>query len=461
MSHSRTVPKSWQWTTLGEIAKTSSGGTPRRSITEYFGGSIPWVKIGDLNDDVIAATEESITDAGVAESSATVLPAGTLLIAMYGSIGKLGVLGMAAATNQAICALQPTPSVSRDFLYWLLRARRAELLHAGFGGTQANISQTFLRKLPVALPPRAEQDRIVAAIEARIAELESGLQELGSTELALARFQKSVLAAAVTGRLTAPVETSQSGAELLDEILCERQSGRSLAEPEPPPDVELPTNWTWATVDQLASLTQYGSSTKTDKAPEGVPVLRMGNIWDGRLRLDDLKYLPADHAEFPKLLLDNGDVLFNRTNSPELVGKAAVFRGELDPCSFASYLIRVRLDRRYRPELLVYYLNSALGRGWVGSVVSQQVGQANVNGSKLKQLTVPVPPLEEQVTICEMAETALTVVEETRKTISDARARADQLRRATLEGAVSGIAVPRNPSAMLTSERFETAPITS
>lgn len=434
------LPSGWAECTLEDIADVNMGQSPPGSSYTTDGQGMPFLQGNAEFGPVVPTPVKRTTEPKKTTDGRAVL------LSVRAPVGDTNLSPGEVAIGRGLAAITPRVGTDRRFLLWLLRAKRQELERKATGTTFPAVTARVVRSLPVWLPPRAEQDRIVETVEAWIAELESGLQELGSAELALARFQKSVLAAAVTGRLTAPVETSQSGAELLDEILCERQSDRSLAEPEPPPDVELPTNWTWATVDQLASLTQYGSSTKTDKDPEGVPVLRMGNIWDGRLRLDDLKYLPADHEEFPKLLLDNGDVLFNRTNSPELVGKAAVFRGELDLCSFASYLIRIRLDRRYRPELLVYYLNSALGRAWVGSVVSQQVGQANVNGSKLKKLTVPVPPLEEQVTICEMAETALTMVEETRKTISDARARADQLRRATLEGAVGGTAAPRNPS---------------
>src|SRR5688572_25514030 len=102
----------------------------------------------------------------------------------------------------------------------------------------------------------------------------------------------------------------------------------------------------------------------------------MGNIFDGRLVFTGLKHLPEKHHEFPQLLLKPGDVLFNRTNSPELVGKTAVYSAEHpSPCSFASYLIRIQLSA-YEPDLFAAYLNSGYGRAWIRSCVSQQVGQA-------------------------------------------------------------------------------------
>lgn len=162
-------------------------------------------------------------------------------------------------------------------------------------------------------------------------------------------------------------------------------------------DADSPAGWAKATVEELASLVQYGSSSKTLAAAAGaVAVLRMGNIIGGALSFDNLRYLPIGHSEFPDLLLKPGDILFNRTNSPELVGKTAVYKEQHPkPCSFASYLIRVRLQN-YQPALLAAFINSERGRDWIRSCVSQQVGQANVSGGKLRSLEVPVPPLNEQ-----------------------------------------------------------------
>ena len=156
----------------------------------------------------------------------------------------------------------------------------------------------------------------------------------------------------------------------------------------------LPAAWCWATVAQCSSLIQYGSSAKTSGDVKGVPVLRMGNLTSGgRLVIEDLKCLPLDHEEFPNLLLENGDVLFNRTNSAELVGKTAVYSGSPPTCSFASYLIRVRMLEGVSSEFLTHALNGGLGRSWIKSVANQTVGQANVNGTKLAAFVLPLPPV--------------------------------------------------------------------
>ncbi len=172
----------------------------------------------------------------------------------------------------------------------------------------------------------------------------------------------------------------------------------------------------------------------------------MGNIAEGKLALDQLKYLPEKHEEFPELLLNPGDLLFNRTNSAELVGKTAIYKGNPDPCSFASYLIRVRLNSDVQPGLVSYYINSVYGRKWVASVVSQQVGQANVNGTKLQALTVPLPPSFEQRVIVEEVERRLSIADEVGAVIDAELKRVDRLRQSILKKAFEGKLVPQDPS---------------
>lgn len=172
----------------------------------------------------------------------------------------------------------------------------------------------------------------------------------------------------------------------------------------------------------------------------------MGNISNGRLVLGELKYLPKAHEEFPELLLEVGDVLFNRTNSAELVGKTAVYRGTPSPCSFASYLIRVRLAEEFEPDCLAYFLNSAFGRSWVASVVSQQVGQANVNGSKLQSLRIPLAPQAEQRRIVAEVERRLSVIEELEAIVVVNLKRAERLRQSILKRAFEGKLIPQDPN---------------
>lgn len=168
------LPKGWKWVKLRYVAKTMTGGTPSRSREEYFGGSIPWVKSGELEDGYVTKTEESLTESGLNNSSAKIFPAGTLLVAMYGAtVGRVGILKINAATNQAVCAVFPDGRIlDKMFLFYYFQKIRPKLIGRSFGGAQPNISQQFIRRLKIPLLPLEEQRRIVTRIEELVSRAE-------------------------------------------------------------------------------------------------------------------------------------------------------------------------------------------------------------------------------------------------------------------------------------------------
>lgn len=186
------MPAGWTLTSLGECFSWSSGGTPKRTEPAYFGGSIPWVVIGDLNDGVITETENSITDAGLRNSSAKWVEPGSILIAMYGSIGKLGIAGIRLTTNQAIAFTNPHPVDSR-YLYYFLQWQRPSIARLGKGATQLNISQTVLKEFPFILAPPAGQRRIVAELEKQFSRLDDAVANLRRVKANLSRYAKSTI----------------------------------------------------------------------------------------------------------------------------------------------------------------------------------------------------------------------------------------------------------------------------
>jgi len=196
------LPEGWKWARLGEVVETKSGGTPPRGIISYYGGSIPWVKSGELNDGLISKTEEMITEEGVANSSAKIFPAGTLLIALYGAtVGRLGILEMDAATNQAVCGIFTSDEINRDFLYYYLLKERNQLLRISFGGAQPNISQDIVRKLMVPLPPLSEQKRIAAILKEQMSEAEKLRKSLEEQLETINKIPAALLQRAFSGEL--------------------------------------------------------------------------------------------------------------------------------------------------------------------------------------------------------------------------------------------------------------------
>ena len=183
-----TLPDGWCWATVEQFASTASGGTPNRREEGYFGGGIPWVKSGELKDGPVLTSAETISDRGLAASSAKVFPAGTLCIALYGAtVGKLGLLGMHAATNQAVCGVLSPISVLPKYLYFSLRAIRPDLIQSGQGGAQPNISQQIVRQTAVPVPPLSEQEAIIATLDAQLSAVQQTSGDALSSCLASSR----------------------------------------------------------------------------------------------------------------------------------------------------------------------------------------------------------------------------------------------------------------------------------
>lgn len=197
------IPKGWEVKKLGDIAITSSGGTPLRTHSEYWNGNIKWLKISDLNDSLIDNSDEFITEIGLKNSSAKILKKGTLLVAMYGSIGKLGILNTEATTNQAICAIinKKDKKFEIKFLFYFFMSAKEKMLNESFGGVQKNISQTYLKNLEIPLPNLTEQKAIVDKLDDSFAKIENAITNLINAKENLKLYKQSVLKSAFNGDL--------------------------------------------------------------------------------------------------------------------------------------------------------------------------------------------------------------------------------------------------------------------
>jgi len=177
-------------------------------------------------------------------------------------------------------------------------------------------------------------------------------------------------------------------------------------------------------MDDLLVRVQYGTSEKANTEGDGVAVLRMNNIKDGELDFGDIKHVRLSATDVDRWRLADGDVLINRTNSKELVGKCAVFRGTRE-FVFASYLIRLQLDpKRVRPEFVAAVLNGPVGRRQIDGLSRQIIGQANINSKELRSLRLPLPPLEVQDALIAAASAVAVGVAEQRALAERVRASA-------------------------------------
>ncbi len=410
------LPRGWRFERLDAIATTSSGGTPKSKTPEFYDGEIPWVKIGDLTDGAVDHAEQCITEDGLAASPAKLLPAGTLLLAMYGSIGKLGILSIPAATNQAICAIRPQNDIDPRYLFWYLRSRRSELFAMGRGGTQRNISQADVRALRVAVPPRREQELIVATIEATLSQVEAGVAFFARAARYGTLYERAVLQSAM-GNCVVPTNGDEEGGTL----------------------PELPATWEWSTVGEEGDV-QLGRMLNKERSsgPHLRPYLRVANVLDDRLALSDVKEMDFPPGEYERYLLHPGDILLNEGQSPELLGRAAMYRGEWPGLCFQKTLLRFQAGQRVDPEfaLLVFRHYLYAGRFRRESRITTGIG--HLTQVRFAALEFPVPPHDEQEEIVRDVRQQLDSAARFDKVIVKAEADAATLKASLLNDAFSG-----------------------
>ena len=229
------LPQGWVWTTLGVVGEWQSGGTPSRSNKSYYGGNIPWLKTGDLNDGFILNIPESITEEAVANSSAKINPTGSVLIAMYGAtIGKLGILTFPSATNQACCACIEFRAITQLYLFYFLLSQRSRFISRGGGGAQSNISKELIVNTHIPLPPLSEQQRIVIEIEKYFVLIDDIEQGKADLQTAIKQAKSKILELAISGKLVPQNPADEPASELLKrinpkaEIACDNEHNRKF-----------------------------------------------------------------------------------------------------------------------------------------------------------------------------------------------------------------------------------------
>ena len=477
------LPHGWTATTLRAVANWSSGGTPSRKRTEFFGGDIPWVKTGELTEKYVRETEEMLTELGVKNSSAKVFPKGSVGIAMYGAtIGKVSIWGIDASTNQACAVARPINGVvSSEFLYHFLRSEKGALVGEGKGGAQPNISQGLLKAWPIALPPLNEQRRIVARIEALFDEIDRGAESLRAAKRAIGLYRQSLLKSAFEGRLTADWRAKnpdklESPDVLLARIREQRQDcykaalhdweraltkwreecgkGKRPAKPKRPraipakPIDDAIRGWTTVPLGLVVVDPIYGTPKKCGYGTGARGVLRIPNIGSGRIDPTDLKSADFDETESARFSLQEGDVLTVRSNgSLSIVGKPAMALQQHTHYLFAGYLIRLRpIAQSLVPKYLVYMLMEPKVRAQIETKAKSTSGVNNISAKELQELNAPLCSPKEQAEIVRILDARLQAAEILDAEIDANLARAEALRQSILKKAFAGELIPQDPT---------------
>ncbi len=427
------LPQGWVAIPPFEIAYKIRGVSYNKDEISFTSddGLIPVLRANNIDDnklvynDLVYVPLESISENQLLEK-------GDVIIAM--SSGSKNLVGKAAqyfdegkiAFGTFCGVLRPTKEINQKYFgyYFQSKEYRNIISELSAGTNINNLKNEYFAVLQIPLPPFHEQHRIVAKLDALMGKIESNKQRLDKIPVLLKHFRQSVLATAVNGRLTEDWREDDGYSEI-----------ENLS-------FEIPVSWRTEVLKKLASKVTYGSSQKSEITGK-VPVLRMGNIQDGKITWDDLKYSSNDE-EIKKYNLEKGAVLFNRTNSPELVGKTAIYKGERKAI-YAGYLIKVKTNEKLSADYLNICLNTVYAREWCNQVKTDGVSQSNINAQKLGEFILPHPSINEQTEIVQRVEQLFALADKIEARYAKAKAMLDKLSQSILAKAFRGELVPQNP----------------
>jgi type I restriction enzyme S subunit len=446
-----TIPQGWALAKLSDVAHFINGKAFKSQ--DWRSKGIPIIRIQNLNN--ANSAYNYISESQHVETQYKISN-GDLLFAWSGTPGtSFGAHiwdGEKAYLNQHIFKIIPFKGIEKMFLYYALNYLVIDFIIRSKGTAGlSHITKTEFESTAILIPSTEEQLRIVDRIEGIFSELEQAERTLKATQKKLILYSHVVFNDAFKGKLR--ITKTQSNIEpekLVSNIklikeesyknrLLEWEKYSKKLEKEPlnknspvkpkrykevyplsKRDIgelpSLPKSWAWIKINDITLGVDYGSSSKSLKIGK-VPVLRMGNIQNCSFQWQDLVYT-NDNYEINKYWLKKNDVLFNRTNSPELVGKSAIFKGE-QGAIFAGYLIRLnQISNIIHADYLNYYLNSPIARKYGNKVKTDAVNQSNINGDKLINYPLPICSLSEQAGIVEEIEYRLTIGEKLKETIS-------------------------------------------
>ena len=393
------VPSNWAWATLGNIGTWQAGGTPSRSNRTYYGGNIPWLKTGDLNDGLITNIPEKITEDAVANSSAKINPTGSVLIAMYGAtIGKLGILTFPATTNQACCACIEYFAITQYYLFYFLLSHRDQFIAKGGGGAQPNISKEIIVNTAIPLPPLAEQERIVTEIKrwfALIDQIEQGKSDL---QTVIKQAKSRILDLAIHGKLVSQDPNDEPASELLKrinpkaEITCD--NGHY--------PFAIPNGWIGCKLNDLCMFLSRGKSPKYSENDKTYPVFAQKcNLKEGGISLEQARFLDPSTIDKwdSKYKLQIGDILVNSTGTGT-VGRTRLFDGNcLGKYPFVvpdSHVSVVRTFEEINSKYVFAYMSSLFVQHYLEDNLAGSTNQKELYIGVLENLFFPLPPFAEQ-----------------------------------------------------------------
>ena len=355
----------WKKVKLGDICEVITGNTPLKKIEEYWNkDEVPFITPPELKYEGINYITPNIYVSKIGAKQGRIIPKNSICVCCIGSLGKLGILKEDAITNQQINSLTlKDKNVDLLYLYFYLKTIKNNLESIASSTTVKIINKSSFEKIEINLPSLEIQKKLSKKLEL----LENNIQLRKSQLNSLNELSKSLFTT-----MFGDIKTNDKNWEI-------RKLGEVIQ-------------------------TQYGTSKKATSIVAGFPILRMNNItYSGEMDYRDLKYIELSDNEKEKFLLKKGELLFNRTNSKDLVGKTGLF--ELDsPMAFAGYLIKMKPSNLIHSKFLLFFMNSEFMKKLLYNKAKNIVGMANINAKELEDFSIILPPIELQNKFAERIE---------------------------------------------------------
>ena len=387
---------------ISEFATVVTGGTPSTKNNAFWEqGTIPWLQSGVCKNSYVDICSKKITQAGLENSSAKMMPAGTVIIALTGAtVGKVGLLRIDACANQSVSGIIPNELFLPKYLFYYLLSIRWKIIHDSYGDAQPHISQQYVKDIEVPLPSLEEQKQIVARIEELFSQLDAGMETLKKSKAQLEAYRQAVLK------------------EVFESVVDESQT------------VNVEDVCKDIKVGIVIKPAQYYTTEE-----KGVRAFRSANVREFSVNNSDWVYLTKDgHSANARSELHTGDVLVVRSGYP---GIACVVPPEYDGCNAIDILIAVPDADKIIPEYLCAYTNSPLGRKIVQEK-KRGVAQAHFNVGGYSKTPIILPSLNTQRRVVEIIESRISVCDSIDQTITVALQQAEAMRQSVLKEAFEG-----------------------
>ena len=436
------IPKGWEWCRMGSIGDWGAGATPAKGNPDYYGGSILWLRTGELNNGIVYDSEIKITDKALQECSLRMNKIGDVLIAMYGAtIGKVAIVGKELTTNQACCACTPF-SIYNYFLFFFLMGSQIDFIKKGEGGAQPNISREKLISHLMPIPPLAEQHRIVEKIQYLLPLVEKYsnsqiLQNKLNSEVK-DKLRKSILQEAIQGKLVPQIAEEGTAHELLEQIKAEKQklvkegklkksalatsvifrgddnkywekSGDSIVCIDEEIPFGISSSWSWCRLGNIASVKggkriPVGEKLTTENT--GHMYIRVADMKGNTVKTDDIHYISESiYQKIKSYTISTEDLYITVAGT---IGRVGEIPKVFDHANLTENADKI-VFRGICKKFLMYCLLSNFVQLKIKKCTTK-VGQPKLAIVRIEDLLIPLPPIKEQYRIVHKIEQTASIM---------------------------------------------------